>query len=124
VAIDQIEVSPAAVDAEKRFFTLAAGTTQSDCVSGSKVFARDVHTIISAVASLLPPDDVDDLQTRFLFDARQSAAKLDRLASDVAKGTVVCGEGWNHRAFGLPSTVAAEKVLAEFATRYKLRGGD
>jgi hypothetical protein len=123
-AIDEIETSAPARDAERRFFTLAAGAETSECVAGSKAFARDIHQIIGAVAALVPPADVADLQARFLVAARQSSAKIDLLAKDVAAYRVDCGSDWNHRAYALPSTIRAQKAMTELARRYELAGGD
>ena len=98
------------------------------CRKDAREFAGDIDEIVREVAALTPPKDVSDLQARFVADASKSASLLDKLADDVDAGRVTCGEPWNQRAYGLPSTIDAEQVLTEYAQRGYLflvnSGGD
>ena len=84
-------------------------------------FAEDVHALIDAVDRLEPPADAEDLQPRLLAAARETAEKIDELADDVAAGRVACGQPWNARAYGLPSTEEFQRVLDDYERRgYRL----
>jgi hypothetical protein len=117
-ALRQIEASPMARDVDRRFFQLAAGdVSREECRTGTRTFADDVRNIVDAIARLHPPRDAADLQRRLVVSAGRAADLLDQLADDVAAGRVACGMPWNRRAYGLPSTAEAERVLAEYARR-------
>jgi hypothetical protein len=122
-AIVGVETSPASNEASRLFSSLAAGDlSDADCRAGARRFADDIHTIIDSIAALDPPDDAQDLQRRLIDAARDSAAQLDTLAGDVESGKVACGEQWNHRAYGLPSTTKAYQVIIEAGRRgYQLQ---
>jgi hypothetical protein len=117
-AIVGVETSSASTETGRLFFSLAVGDlSDADCRTGARRFADDIHTIIDSISAIHPPDDALDLQQRLLDAARKSAAQLDALASDVESGKVACGEQWNHRAYGLPSTTRALQVIEEAGRR-------
>ena len=115
--------APAMIDAQRRFDELAAGSvTATECPRSARRFARDVHALIAAVARLRPPRDVEDLHGRLLASARRTAAQLDDLTDLVAAGRVACGQPWNARAYGLPSTEVFQLVVDAYARRgYRLQ---
>jgi hypothetical protein len=123
VALERLAFSsPAMRDAQRRFSQLAAGSvTASECPRSARRFAEDVHILIDAVARLRPPRDAEDLQPRLLAAARRTAEQLDDLADQVASGRVACGQPWNARAYGLPSTEVFQSVVDAYARRgYRL----
>jgi hypothetical protein len=124
IALERLAFSsPAMRDAQRRFNELAAGSvTASECPRSARRFAEDVHVLIDAVARLRPPRDAEDLQPRLLAAARRSAEQLDDLADQVAAGRVACGQPWNARAYGLPSTEVFQSVVDAYARRgYRLQ---
>ena len=105
-------------EAERLFFTLAAGdVTEEQCKTETRRFVRDVGEATDAVAEPNAPAEVADLQTKLITAGRVSESKLLELADDVAAGDVRCGQEWNERAYGLPSTNRAVAILAEYARR-------
>ncbi|HEY4349150.1 MAG TPA: hypothetical protein VGM80_16365 [Gaiellaceae bacterium] len=125
-ALHGIAYGAVAQDASRLFSRLAAGEVSAgQCRTGARRFARDIDRIVADVDALDPPTGAADLQQRFLVGARVSAGLIDKLAADVAAGRVGCGQSWNSRAYGLPSTLEAEKVLAEYQQRgYVFESGD
>ena len=115
--LHEIEVSPAVRDASRQFFELASGAPRTSCATEARSFADAVGRLVDRVARIRPPRGDQALQDRFVAPARRTVALLDRLARDVAAGRVACGMAWNRRAYGLPSTAEAERVLAEYAKR-------
>jgi hypothetical protein len=115
--------SPAMRDAQRRFSELASGSvTASDCPRSARRFAEDVHVLIAVVARLRPPRDAEDLQPRLLAAARRSSEQLDDLADELAAGRVACGQPWNARAYGLPSSEVFQRVVDAYARRgYRLQ---
>ena len=115
-AVAQIVDSRGVREAQRLFIYLAAGeVNRQECMVETRQFVRDVGSGIDAVAELNPPAAVAGLQSRFLDAARETETKLRRLAADVSAGKVRCGPGWNHRAYGLPSTNRAVAILAGYA---------
>jgi hypothetical protein len=127
-ALDAIARGQASKDASSRFFRLASGGPANDpqsryylskdeCRVGARAFANDIKKIVADVAALNPPSDIADVHRRFLTHATTSASLIDKLADDVEAGRVACGQEWNHRAYGLPSTEKAQEVLEEYGER-------
>jgi hypothetical protein len=117
-AVAKILESDPVQEAERLFFTLAAGDiTAEECKTETRRFVQDVGEAIDAVADLNPPAEVAGLQTRLITAGRESEAKLRDLADGVEAGDVRCGQEWNERAYGLPSTNRAVAILAEYARR-------
>jgi hypothetical protein len=116
-ALDAIVYSPTLQRADREFMELAAGMPSAACPVEARAFADDTDDLVESVAELRPPPDAENLQRLFVPSARRTAHLLDRLADDVAAGRVACGRPWNRRAYGLRSTVAAERALRAFAPR-------
>jgi hypothetical protein len=121
-ALHVIERSPAARDADRLFLRLATGAVSpEECRQGARRFADDVSNVVGAIDRLRPPPDAAGLQRKLVAAARRSEHALDDLADDVAAGRVRCGQSWNRRAYGLPSTLQAQHLLDEYARRgYRL----
>jgi hypothetical protein len=117
VALAAIASSPAVHEAEREFSELAAGRPSKPCPQEAREFADDIDELVERVAKLRPPADAKDLQARFIPPARRTAHLLHAVADDVAAGRVACGDAWNRRAYGLPSTAESERVVQEYATR-------
>jgi hypothetical protein len=117
-AVAKVVESQPVRQAERLFIVLAAGVvTPEECKAETGRFVRDVRSGIGAVAKLNPPLEVAGLQARFLIAARETEERLRRLAAGVAAGKVRCGQEWNSRAYGLPSTDRAVAILAGYARR-------
>jgi hypothetical protein len=82
------------------------------CSKSAREFAESIHEILGSVAALKPPRNIEALQSRFLKDARVSAAKVDAAARDAEAGRLACGRDMNNRIFSLPSTLRAEATVA------------
>ena len=112
-----IEAGPAARNASRLFLRLVVdpGLPRSACAAKARRFHRSLNEIVTAVASLKPPIDVQALQNRFVSAAQESVDEVGRAAEDAEAGTLRCGTPMNERIYGLPSTQRAEKVLSEYA---------
>lgn len=117
-ALNAITTGPALDEAQRLFFRLAAGRiSEEECRDGARRFADDAKEVVADVAALNPPAEVADLQERFVASASVSTSLIEKLADDVEAGRVECGQPWNRRAYGLPSTADAQEVLTELAQR-------
>lgn len=102
-------------EADRLFFHLVANPyRRAECAAKSARFHEVLEQIVQRVEGLSPPEDVADLQRRFLGAARESVAEVGRAANDVRRGRLSCGQPLNHRIYGLPSTDRAQEVLAEY----------
>jgi hypothetical protein len=127
-ALDAIARGQASRDASILYFRLASGgpadspqsrdyRSEDECRAGARAFANHIEQIVTGVAALNPPVDIADVHDRSVAAASTSASLIEKLADDVEAGRVACGQEWNRRAFGLPSTEKAEDALEEYAER-------
>jgi hypothetical protein len=127
-ALDAIATGQASRDASSLYFRLASGgpadspqsrdyRSEDECMAGARAFANDIEQIVADVAALNPPADIADVHDRFVAAASTSASLVEELADDVEAGRVACGQEWNRRAYGLPSTEKAQEALEEYAER-------
>jgi hypothetical protein len=59
----------------------------------------------------------DGLQDEFVDASRETVETIEGLADDVAAGRVRCGNDYNGRAYGLPSTLRAERVIEQIEAK-------
>ena len=95
----------------------SASLSQPDCADKARAFHGELAKLVARVDRLRPPRDVERLHEQFLDAARVSVAEIGRLADEVGRGKVRCGEEYNARAYGLPSTERAERVVQELGRR-------
>ncbi len=125
LALQRLDVSPAAKQAERLFFKLAAGqVTPAQCTAGARQFSDDVARVIDQAGRLSPPADVAQLQDQFVDAATTSSDAIAQAAADVESGDLKCGQPWNRRVYGLQSTNQAVAALAGMAARGILFDGN
>jgi len=113
--IREITSGRAAGTASRLFIKLVVepGLPAPTCGATARLFHSNVDELISEVAALSPPNDVADLQRRFVSAARESADVVGRAAADATSGKLHCGRQMNRRIYGLPSTNRIDRMLVE-----------
>jgi hypothetical protein len=113
--IREITSDQAAGTASRLFIKLVVepGLPASTCGSTARLFHSNVDEVISEVAALSPPNDVANLQRRFISAARESSDLVGRAAADATAGRLRCGPPMNRRIYGLPSTDRIDRMLIE-----------
>lgn len=87
------------------------------CSRRAQFFHSRIERALDRVAALEPPEEVAELQDRFLAAANRSANQIGEVVEEVRRGRLSCGRALNDRIYGLPSTEQAQRVLREFDQR-------
>ena len=96
---------------------------RSECAALAREFHEELEAILGRIEELRPPEEIDELHARFVGSARTSVERVGELADEVEDGETSCGQDYNRKAYGLPSTRRAEAVLEELERRgYVVRG--
>lgn len=115
-ALHQIERSQTARDASTRFTRIVgARLSPRECHVAVALLAVDLRTMVEGVAAISPPAGAAPAHARFVAEARETVSVVERLAARVKVGTLKCGRPFNRVAYGLPSTLSAERALRELA---------
>lgn len=117
--IRALESSDTVLEATNAYTDMAGGKqlTQSECADDARMLHSDLQTIVDEVDALRAPSDVQALQDRFVAAGQETVDTVGGLADEIGKGDLVCGEPFNRRAYGLPSTTRAEAVIEELGRR-------
>ena len=115
-ALHEVERSPRARDASLRFTRIVgARLSASECRAATARLADDLRTSTERVTAITPPAAAARAHARLVAEARETVSVIEHLASRVQAGTLACGIPFNRLAYGLPTTVAAERALRELA---------
>jgi hypothetical protein len=113
-----IESSDTAREATVVYDKMAAfRLPQGECAEKARTLHGDLEEIVDRVDGLSPPADVQRLQNRFVSAGRNTVDVIGALADQIEAGTLACGQPFNRRAYGLPSTKRAEDVIEELGRR-------
>jgi hypothetical protein len=122
--IRSLEASEEAREATDVYTKMAAfELPQAECAAKARTLHGDLEAIVDRVDALRPPAEVQRLQDEFVAAGRETVDTVGGLARTIADGDLRCGEPFNRRAYGLPSTQRAEDVIDELVRRgYRIRG--
>ena len=96
---------------------------RSECSAKARDFHHELARIVDEVDALEPPTEVERLHDDFVTAAHESVERVEELAAEVEDGELQCGEPFNAKAYGLPSTDRAERILDQLeANGYFIRG--
>jgi len=90
---------------------------RAECAANARTLHRDLDEIVDRVDGLRPPAEVQRLQDRFVAAGRETVDIIGGLTAELEKGDLTCGQPFNQRAYGLPSTKRAEDVIQELGRR-------
>jgi hypothetical protein len=77
----------------------------------------DLEKIVDQVDALRPPLEVQNIQNDFVAAGRETVDTIGGLAQEVEQGKLECGQAYNRRAYGLPSTDRAMEAIEELGRR-------
>jgi hypothetical protein len=118
-----LESSDLAVESTTVFTQMAAYVLpQSQCADKARTLHRDLDRIVEQVDGLRPPFEVQRIQDDFVEAGRQTVDTIGGLAREVEHGELQCGQAYNQRAYGLPSTNRALDAIDELGRRGYLIG--
>jgi hypothetical protein len=83
---------------------------------------QDLDEILDEVDALRPPADVQSIQNEFVSAGRETVDTIGGLAQEVEDGRLACGQAFNQRAYGLPSTARAQRAIEELGRHGYLIG--
>jgi hypothetical protein len=86
---------------------------QGECIDNARTFHADLQTIVDEVHGLSPPAEVQRIQDDFVSAGQDTVDVIGRIVRDIEAGTLKCGQAFNRRAYGLPSTDRAQQALRE-----------
>lgn len=84
---------------------------QAECAARARTLHADLEQIVDEIDGLRPPSEVQAIQDEFVSAARETVDIIGGLRDDVKDGKVRCGEDFNRRAYGLPSTARAQRAV-------------
>ena len=96
-------------------YSAAVATTleKGPCEKTVRGLHEHLSSIVGAVEALTAPADARAAQSDFLAAAQESVRLVAKAADDVGDGDLTCGQPLNQRIYALPSTMRAEKAIAE-----------
>ena len=86
---------------------------QSECSAKARTLHSDLDGIVDQVDGLRPPADVQEIQDEFVSAGRKTVDIIGDLAEQIDNDQLQCGQAFNERAYGLPSTSRAQRAIEE-----------
>jgi hypothetical protein len=90
---------------------------QAECADKARTLHGDLEEIVDEVDALRPPLEVQHIQDEFVSAGRDTVHTIGDLTREVEQGRLECGEAYNQRAYGLPSTDRAVDAIEELGRR-------
>lgn len=95
---------------------------QGQCIDDARTFHSDLQAIVDEVHGLSPPAEVQKIQDDFVGAGQDTVDVIGQLVREIESGTLKCGEDFNRRAYGLPSTERAQRAIDELGSKGYLIG--
>jgi hypothetical protein len=109
-----LEASGLTRDTTNLFTKMAAYVLpQGECITDARAFHSDLQTIVDEVHGLNPPAEVQKIQDDFVAAGQDTVDVVGQLVREIEAGKLKCGQDFNRRAYGLPSTDRAQRAIDE-----------
>jgi len=112
-ALESGELAREATDVFTKMALDDPALPQAECAAKAHTLHQDLDEIVDEVDALRPPADVQSIQNEFVSAGRETVDTIGGLAQEVENGQLACGQAFNQRAYGLPSTARAQRAIEE-----------